>query len=923
MLLVLADPAFAITRFVDNATSGCSTPTDTDYNPATRSCGAGSSIVHNTLNVAVSATVGGDIVEIRAGTYTSEYIQTPPSGSPSQYTIFRGYQNERPLFTHPGGQGVDFVWFGAPRSYIEIRQLEINGYDYGVRFLSTSGGGPVTHIRFINNKLHDTYRNGLLWGGGSSDLYWAENEVYRIGSRFPAYRPGVNGMYGVGPRALIERNVFHDCVTAVTIYTSVPANNGPQDDVIIRNNVAYNMARQDLHSWMEVGQQMGPVFGALALAARTQIYNNIIYNSNGKTVGSSLNNGIIGMANSGAVTDSRIYNNTIYNVVDGGWAIGIGAEVGTGHEVRNNIAYQTGGISIGAGRGTASNNLTTDPSFVNAAGADFSLTSGSPAINAGTTTGLPTGRFSNGLPDQGAHETFVPTLAQATGNNIDITLGMSGYVPVQVTTAGWTVNNGRTVTSAVRLPSSDSIVRLTFSGAPCASSETWTVSYTPGATTDSALIGGAIGNKNQRLNAITNLSVNASACTGGGGGSPPANSGIIYDMNSISGTNVPDTSGNANHGTTTGSPTVVTGLIDDALSFADGVDDFITAPHGSGIDPTTQSGTYCILVSPDSTTDARTYMGTPFGTNQRFFLSTISGTWAFGIQGSTIGQNNDFPVSSGWQFPCIEFNATTDKATLIVNATRGTTENGTTGASIKPYTSYTFAGNLTIGKANGFVTSVSPGGDIDHFVYYPNVLTQQEMTELYQSLIPPPPPPESSVRKQAAHQWERPYYKGGVAEALRVVNGDAQVMRGGFVDLVVQIDCEDDDCPSFSPRLYRSIDDGATYSQVNDLCGVTCFRGDSSDPDLVRGTVECCLTGALTENDGPTNFTTAAVPSVTLSQDHSFTLRYKLKVDSSATPGQVIYFKVFDQNGNALEGAYTPTLGAKLTVKDYSNGGGF
>ena len=99
------------------------------------------------------------------------------------------------------------------------------------------------------------------------------------------------------------------------------------------------------------------------------IYNNVIYNKKG---------GIEAFSG----TNTKIYNNTIYNNRD----FGITVRNTSGASVRNNIAYQSGTpISNSVSGAVLSNNLTTDPRFVNAGARDFKLQTGSPAVDAGVT----------------------------------------------------------------------------------------------------------------------------------------------------------------------------------------------------------------------------------------------------------------------------------------------------------------------------------------------------------------------------------------------------------------------------------------------------------------------------------------------------------------------------------------------------------
>jgi parallel beta-helix repeat protein len=102
-----------------------------------------------------------------------------------------------------------------------------------------------------------------------------------------------------------------------------------------------------------------------------QVYNNLVYNNSGY--------GIYGAYGS----RNKIYNNTVVGSALEGVVFLYG---GSNNEVVNNIITNNGDTitdDAGGSRFSASNNLTSDPNFVNAGSGDFHLTSNSPAKDAG------------------------------------------------------------------------------------------------------------------------------------------------------------------------------------------------------------------------------------------------------------------------------------------------------------------------------------------------------------------------------------------------------------------------------------------------------------------------------------------------------------------------------------------------------------
>jgi parallel beta-helix repeat protein len=163
-----------------------------------------------------------------------------------------------------------------------------------------------------------------------------------------------HGMYIAASDNLIEDcDVHHNLAYGVHVYDG-------STHAAHRNIVR----RVKSHDNGENGILLGSGTGNLA-------YNNIVY-ANGKA-------GIqIGF---GGASNTKVYNNTIYKNEGEGIQI---RSTASGTLVKNNIVYSNSVTIKNEGvTTTLSNNLTTDPRFVNAAGSDFHLTSGSAAVDKG------------------------------------------------------------------------------------------------------------------------------------------------------------------------------------------------------------------------------------------------------------------------------------------------------------------------------------------------------------------------------------------------------------------------------------------------------------------------------------------------------------------------------------------------------------
>lgn len=245
-----------------------------------------------------------------------------------------------------------------------------------------SDGTSPTNLKFYGNVVHDAattagsitkYYHGIYFASNNLDLGW---NVVENGKTCRAIQfhdsNGVNN-FGIS----VHDNLIHDTVCDGINFATVDPSQGK---VEAYNNVIYN-----------VGLGPDPADGASDYA--------------GVYVAGETDSGSNG---TGAV---EIYNNTLYNCgargnSDSGAFSNGGASPALTMHLVNNLVYATGSeayiasdspaallsgsnnLWFGAGAAPAgmTANVTMNPTLVNAAGFDFHLVPGSPAIGAGITT---------------------------------------------------------------------------------------------------------------------------------------------------------------------------------------------------------------------------------------------------------------------------------------------------------------------------------------------------------------------------------------------------------------------------------------------------------------------------------------------------------------------------------------------------------
>ena len=291
--------------------------------------------------------------------------------------------------THKGAiSGIDTTGGFAGGRWITLADLRIeSGGNSGVVAVQVAGD----HWRIVNNELTAaTATNNALAGGingNATNAYWVGNHIHNIAGDVQEN----HGIYidGDGSYDIAYNHIDHvSGGNGMQIYVNGGNGSAFANNVHFHHNLVHDISKHGINIADNAQNNI-------------QVWNNIVYNT--AFGGLRLNTAILHGA--------KIYNNTFYNAVTSGSTPFYGAITndsglpGDALDLRNNLflpapgAYYAGGsVGLSSGIGTISNNLwfggiggisfdthalTADPSFVNAAAADFHLNPASPAIDQG------------------------------------------------------------------------------------------------------------------------------------------------------------------------------------------------------------------------------------------------------------------------------------------------------------------------------------------------------------------------------------------------------------------------------------------------------------------------------------------------------------------------------------------------------------
>jgi len=401
--------------------------------------GTDPSTPYRTIQYAADRTNPGDTVYVMNGTYNETSNQgvfvVTRSGSANAYITYKAYPGHKPKL-HTSTAWNHILIRSA--SYIRIEGFEIAGnnanlsvsagearynhymsnkdagtvnWDYiaqtntnGIYIRPTDANSPKPkHIAIANNIVHDVPGGGIQ-AEESDHIYIDNNTVYN------------NSWYTMYATSGIS--VFHsnNSDSNTTSYKN-----------IVRNNRVYN--NKTLVKWAsheDYSDGNGIIIddnkntqlnGRLApYTGKTLVANNLVYLNGGSGIHSYSSANVDIINNSSYQNSSRLNYGEIY------------AHGSTNVKLFNNIMYARTGRDItqnwnnssvsynyniyynGTPAVSGANDISGNPLYVNPAGGDFRLQSGSPAINSGTSTLAPPNDYAynprpsgNGV-DRGAYE---------------------------------------------------------------------------------------------------------------------------------------------------------------------------------------------------------------------------------------------------------------------------------------------------------------------------------------------------------------------------------------------------------------------------------------------------------------------------------------------------------------------------------------
>jgi len=606
-----------------NDGNSCTTAQSTTAASAKLTIGAG-------LDCAVSAGGAGNTVEVAAGTYNEsldgnsramptgtswnnpftltakagDTVTLQPSGNSiiirwtnvAAYSIINGFIFDARNIADPNAPLYFGTSTGAP-SFIRVQNNQFIRADLSITIMM---GHFATHNEILNNRFYNSQHGGGL-GGALTDPGCNAMAINggnpSLGCTYPIYLEGSS--------TLIEGNDF-DGFPSYGIHGYSGFSEQPTGN-IIRKNQFHNYGPSN-----STGHDSRNLSALLFYnGSGNQVYNNIFYN------GSTCAVDFTG--------DTKIYSNTCYNMAGDVNGTG-GFEVRAGTNAKNNLlatitglafhdlfeAINTSNVTFNLCpvAGTGCTTVSNAPAFV-AAGSDFHLSAGSPAISAGTDISAAIGCTASSTCTDYSGVTVRP---QGAGWDIGayefvsgavVTVSITGFNSTScintLTTVGTNTNGACTI-----IGQANNTIVLSGLSTQSGGSVTWSCDRcgSGSVTGTSAWTTSTITLKS----GINNVTITGTDSSGSGADSIAINYAPTFPGDALvlalgfedgSGTTATDSSGNSNTGTLINTPNwVTTGRFGKALLF-NGINQYVRVTDTNSL-RLTQSFTLSAWVQPSA-----------------------------------------------------------------------------------------------------------------------------------------------------------------------------------------------------------------------------------------------------------------------------------------------------------------------------------